>query len=70
MSPHVNAEQVVREFSLAPSDRTGMDGWLGRAELEATLQLEVEDREWFQNACREHHARALDELCAVEGAAR
>jgi hypothetical protein len=54
-----DADDVCREFDLDPSDRRGMDEWLGVAESEAWSQCGEGDMpsEWT-----EHHTKALDEL--------
>lgn len=59
-----DADRVVVEFDLT-GPRAAIDEWLGRAEQAAIEQGTLDpERPW-----RQHHARALDELCAAaEGA--
>lgn len=58
-----NADQIIAEFGLDPSNRRGLDEWLGEAEAEA-WRAGGEDgampEEWG-----DFHARALDALCAT-----
>lgn len=56
--------QVVREYNLTPSDRRGVDEWLGGAEV-AAWQAGAEGGEMPEEWAG-FHARALDRLCAVE----
>lgn len=57
-----SADDVVREFSLDPADRRGVDEWLGNAECEALLfgGDPSMPAEWA-----DFHSRALDALCNV-----
>jgi len=59
-----DAAGVVRESGLVPSDRRGLDEWLGTAEAESWrvggLGGDLPE-EWS-----DHHAKALDMLAAVE----
>lgn len=64
---HRSAEQVVAEFELDPSDRRGLDEWLGEAEAEAWRvggEGGAMPEEWG-----DFHARALDALCATKAEA-
>lgn len=55
-----DAETVIGEFALDPTDRRGMDEWLGTCEAEAVAQgLRVDDSTLIA-----WHSKTLDELCA------
>lgn len=56
-----DAEGVIAEFDLDPTDKQGLDEWLGLAEAEAALARGIEvPEEWSR-----HHSRALAELAAI-----
>ena len=55
--------QAVREYGLVPSDRSGVDEWLGTAEVEA-WRVGGEGGE-IPESWSGFHANALDRLCAV-----
>ncbi len=62
LGAHRDAATVVADFELTPSDRRGLDEWLGSAEVEAWRvggEGELPD-EWT-----DHHTRALAELAEV-----
>ena len=62
-----SAARVVDEFCLNPGDRRGLDEWLGRAETDAWMAgAEGRDGEPMPAEWQTFHARALDEMCAVE----
>jgi hypothetical protein len=56
------AESTVAEFDLDPTDRRGLDEWLGLAEVESARAGRIEIPEEWSG----FHAKALDELCTVE----
>ncbi len=60
-----DAEALVGVFELAPQDRAGVSEWVGCAEaaaLEAVGKSPVHD---LPEAWADHHARAVDAICAV-----
>lgn len=57
---------TVQEFELDPTDRRGLDEWLGHAEEAALVQCAPHEREEFREAIEAHHKAILDKLAAVE----
>ena len=58
-----DAARVVGEFQLDPTNRRGLDEWLGGAE--ATAWSEGGDEHDMPAEWRDFHGKALGELCAV-----
>jgi len=62
-----SAKDVVREFALDPSDRCGLDEWLGFAEAESWVIGRLGGPgSRVPGTWGDFHERALDALCAVE----
>jgi hypothetical protein len=57
-----DAADVVREFELDPTDRPGLDAWLGEAEAEAWREGNLGGP--IPSSWTTYHARALDVLGA------
>lgn len=60
-----NAASIVGEFDLDPTDRAGLDEWLGKAEAESWRVGDGYDGSPIPAEWAEHHEKALEELCAV-----
>ena len=59
-----DAEQVIREFELDPTDRRGLDQWL--AESEAAAWFEGNLGGPIPESWKTFHVMALDELCGAQ----
>ena len=62
-----DARQVVAEFGLDPSDRRGLDEWLGVAESTAWAESGESLEAFPRGEWSPFHAQALDELASVAG---